>query len=1382
MRLVKLTLSGFKSFADRTELHFDEPVIGVVGPNGCGKSNIVDAIKWVLGERSSKSLRGKEMTDVIFAGSAGRKPSGMASVTLTFENPVVEKRHEDTKALSHEGAAAGGLVVDGAETEGLIASAPSESTATAELDGEVSEVEIIREGPRRRGLPIDADMVEVERRLFRDGASQYLINGRRARLKDIRDLFLDTGIGADAYSIIEQGKVDAMLLASPQERRTIFEEAAGIAKYKQRRIESQRKLERAQANLALSREQLANTERRLRMVKGQATKARKFKELDAELSAWRLALAFEQHHDALDRLNGLTSRLAELEGTRRDAGSLVADLEAAKLHAEQEKQDRHGALREAQLRLEQASERRSAAQAREHAAARAQADASQRIERETARRAALIARETEIRESQTAQGEAIGELSESLAAAEQSLQAVTAERGAIQQKLAELEQGLTSRRSSAAKLDRELTATTMTLENETRRASGLDGERQRLEARAAQIAAQREEALSRADAEKASSTLRLEGVRAIESELAGLAEQEAALGGERRAMAESLSTIEREALHVDGRLAALDELARARAGLDDVARAVLDAKAQSWGFDRVIAPLADLIDAEPAHARAIEWALEHELSSIVVAAMSDLPTEGELATLPGRATFVALDAIGSTEPLTDVSGTHSGIDLLGVPVGDRLVRLRNAVRARSGTADAATAPALERLLDRLLGDAYAVESADAAMLVSAAMDMPRRARAKFVLPSGTIVSADGRMTGGGTPEGAKPEQGVLSRRIEAEALAIRSATLHEHLDGLKVKLTSADAEVAALAAAQSAARSRLSAEQRAQIVAQSKAEQHEAEAARLERESAANREQHEAANRKLVELSAQRAALAERQAALTALARDEHEAVREAEAAHREAAQALQTRNDRLAQARVDVGRLTEQLNASRREHRRLETLVDDASREAAHLAHSLEEARASLAEHEAARESAHADAVGAERESASLQASVETLHSQAHAAAESALAAGERLLAAREQAHRFERDWHALEVAKRELEVKREHLEQRTLEDLRVDVAREASEYAAMMADTEHGLIARIEPSHAQQQIDLYRAEIARLGHVNLDAIDEEAQLEGRNEELIRQVADIDDAAAKLTSLIDQLNDASRARFAGVFAAIQEHFASDSGMFRKLFGGGKAEVRLMPLIKEIETPEGIRKVETGETDLLESGIEVIAKPPGKEPRSINQLSGGEKTLTAVALLLAIFKSKPSCFCVLDEVDAALDEGNVSRYCGVVREFTTHSHFIVITHNKKTMQAADRLYGITMQERGVSTRVTVKLDQVEKDGRIKATAAEPAPAPSLHEVRAQRASSSRAEPEPPIVETRATVPSAEPVSSSSPRRKKSMREALSQMLDEPQPADSPSAS
>jgi chromosome segregation protein len=308
-----------------------------------------------------------------------------------------------------------------------------------------------------------------------------------------------------------------------------------------------------------------------------------------------------------------------------------------------------------------------------------------------------------------------------------------------------------------------------------------------------------------------------------------------------------------------------------------------------------------------------------------------------------------------------------------------------------------------------------------------------------------------------------------------------------------------------------------------------------------------------------------------------------------------------------------------------------------------------------------------------------------------------------EQVHAARQLATTLERDFHSLEVSRRELEVKRENMEERTMQELAIDLQVEHASYRQLIASD----VSRVDHTVAQHTIDELRSLIRKLGSVNLDAMAEEQTLEGQNEALIKQVADIESARVQLVQLIDELNQVSKERFGEIFTTIQHQFASENGMFRKLFGGGKAEVRLMPLIKEVEQPDGsIAKVETDEIDMLESGVEVIAKPPGKEPRAISQLSGGEKTLTAVALLLSIFRSKPSCFCVLDEVDAALDEGNVGRFNAAIRDFTDQSNFIVITHNKRTMQNTDRLYGVTMQERGVSTRVSVRFDQVNKDGSI----------------------------------------------------------------------------
>jgi chromosome segregation protein len=291
----------------------------------------------------------------------------------------------------------------------------------------------------------------------------------------------------------------------------------------------------------------------------------------------------------------------------------------------------------------------------------------------------------------------------------------------------------------------------------------------------------------------------------------------------------------------------------------------------------------------------------------------------------------------------------------------------------------------------------------------------------------------------------------------------------------------------------------------------------------------------------------------------------------------------------------------------------------------------------------------------------------------------------------ARDRARQLERDWNAVEISRREIEVKRENLELRAMEEFDLNLAAEALDYHAMMAA---GDVATIDPDPVRADIDDLKKAIRKLGNVNLDAIEEEATLAERNDDLITQVADIDAARRRLEELIERLSEASRTRFKEAFETIAENFGKSDGMFRQLFGGGKAEIRLLP------------DEETGEIDWLESGVAIVAQPPGKKPRNIDQLSGGEKTMTAVALLMSIFQSRPSPFCVLDEVDAALDDANVERFTNVIHRFLDRSHFIVITHNKRTMQGTDRLFGVTMQERGVSTRVSVKLDQVSEDGSI----------------------------------------------------------------------------
>jgi chromosome segregation protein len=1309
MRLSKLTLAGFKSFADRTEFTFDEEVTGVVGPNGCGKSNIVDSIKWVLGERSSKSLRGKEMIDVIFAGSAGRKPSGMASVTLTFENPIIDAEGEvvdlrvgdDDDPLPPPGSRL-------EERPALAAAADREGDEVVETTGAAGETpappvaaERSLHSPaphrrrKRRGLPIEADMVEVERRLYRDGTSKYLINGKNARLKDIRDLFLDTGIGADAYSIIEQGKVDAMLLASPQERRTIFEEAAGIAKYKQRRIEAQRKLEKAQANLSLTREQLANTERRLRIVKGQAVKARRFKELDSELKATRLALAFDQYDDIRQRLEGLTSRITELEGARTAATERLAHLEGAKQEAELA---RHEVLKEHRQYEEQRTAARHAEQTasqRKSMTERVLEDAKRQSQADASRLEGLESRIAGLGRAAEEQAQIIASVSERLAEAEREVSRLTQERAGVLEKRAVKQSALAERRAAAANIDRERAGLLASIEADKRREESLREQMRKVQERAEGLATEGDRLQQASDAASAAVAARREAIALLESELGEHDRTAASLSRGRGELAQRVAGLEQHVLRIDSRRTTLQEMVESRLGLGEAVRDVLEARDSGRGFAAVIAPLADLIDTDRDHAAAVEAALGHHLQALVVPSVANMPGAADLESLTGRVTFLPLAGLSTGSAALPARPA----DVADLQAAGRATRLRDVVGLRPAEEDQGPlAEAESDLLDRLLGRTWLVQDLDGAMMLAGMLP-----GARFVTRNGHIMEADGRVQAGPLSGAGGEPAGMLQRRSELVELESELARLSVDLEVERAQLKAADAEAAALAAAQAELRSRLAAEQRQIVGDQARLEQLAGQMVRLDRDRKHLGEEIQQLTGRISKAEEDRARLKERADKLAALHAEQSQLATELEAEVQKIAQAVEAHNEQMTVLRVDSSRLSEQLGGARREHRRLESGAEAAQREQRDLQRLLEQSQARLAEHDRAIQEALLQIEQARTEVAALDEQVNEAASRMAEANALAHRMGEDVNQARQHAQHVERDWHSLEVARRELEVKRENLEERTTQEMELDLVAEYPHYREMM---EPGDVLRIDQAEAAAEIDVLRAEIRKLGSVNLEAIEEENQLEARNEELIRQVADIDQATTKLTELITTLNQASRERFGEVFTRIQEHFAGQNGMFRKLFGGGRAEVRLMSLVKEVETPDGIRKVETGEVDLLESGIEVIAKPPGKEPRSISQLSGGEKTLTAVALLLAIFQSKPSCFCVLDEVDAALDDANVGRYASVIREFTNHSHFIVITHNKKTMQATDRLYGITMQERGVSTRVSVRFEQVGRNGEI----------------------------------------------------------------------------
>jgi chromosome segregation protein len=1308
MRLAKLTLQGFKSFADKTEFTFDQAITGVVGPNGCGKSNVVDAIKWVLGERSSKALRGTEMLDVIFAGSAGRKPLGMASVTLTFENPV-----EDGVAVSAVTAAEAAeqsAEGEGAKTAADVAvEAPAEaSAAPVAVEDEDEDVGINLAVRGKRGLPIDTDVVEVERRLYRDGTSEYLINNKKARLKDIRDLFLDTGIGADAYSIIEQGKVDAMLLASPMERRVVFEEAAGVAKYRQRRLEAERKLDRTETNLALAREQLDSTERRLRIVKGQAAKAKQFKALDGELRAVKMTLACEQFDELHQRLMGLTSRLAELDTERNAAAAQLTAIETAKQEAELTRHEAADEVRRVESQLQTARHDEQAAQQRGRSAQQAAESVRRAMENDAAQLAQLTARVEQLAAAQQEAAEQIGRLSEDLQSAERNLERAGAARGGVLEELSNRRNELGTKRARVAGIDRERIGVVAAMEQDQRRTAVVTEQLTRLQGKAEGNASERTRVEQQRAGLETSVVSRRTGVEELGTRVTAAETRAGQLADDRRAQAGRIGELEQKAARLDSRRQALSEMVEQRVGLNDAVKGVLEAKAEGRGFAGVVGVLADLVESSRDHAAEAEAALGVTLQALVVESMTSLPAAEDLAALSGRVAFVTLAGLERAPE--------------GVPVGETpmmplelvsMVRpVRGLVRARAGL-DETMAAAVGGLLDRVLGRTYLVRDLDAALMVRAGGLLGSEGGpVRLVTRDGAVLEADGRVLAG--PVSTGEAGGMLQRRSELEDLGREVGTAHEELEAERGAMAALDTDAAAVTTELSAGRSSLTEQRRLLAQEESRLEQLVREGERLERERVGLDDEVSQLRERMAGLEAERVGLVSKAESLARLLEEETTGVVSLEHALADVQARADHAAEQITAAKVEVSRFTEQLSAARRERQRAEVALGDAQRSRMSLEQARTGREASLAEHQRAQEESAVTAEAARAQASELAGVVGQLATRVSEAADAAAAAGEQLVLAREQAEHLQRDLHALEMSKREAEVKRETLEERVQQEQGVDLPtlhREFEEMLVTSVDVPEGVEAvhvfRPEMSDlASQAAELNRA-IKQLGNVNLDAIDEESQLAGRNEQLAAEVADLDKASGDLRTLIEELNQASRVRFKEVFELICTHFAGDNGMFRKLFGGGKAEVRLMPLVKD--------GVQTDEVDLLESGIEIIAKPPGKEPRSISQLSGGEKSMTAVALLMSIFRSKPSCFCVLDEVDAALDDANTDRFIKVVGQFTDRSHFIVITHHKHTMHGCDHLYGVTMQERGVSKRVSVRIDQVGADGRIKEEGA-PAPA------------------------------------------------------------------
>lgn len=1180
MKLKRLDIHGFKSFYHRTTIAFDDGVTAIVGPNGCGKSNIVDSMKWVMGEQGAKALRGGAMEDVIFAGSEKRGPMGIAEVRLTFHN-------------------------DG----------------SAEVPTRFREL----------------DEIAIERRIERDRGSDYIINKQRSRLADIQDLIAGTGVGSGpggrrAYAIIEQGQIGRLVSAKADERRLLIEEAAGITRYRNRRRLAERKMDETRTNLERVDDVIGEIERQLRSLRRQANKAERYREYKAEARqiALRAAtfdyLRLDAERRYLERLEAQS--LAAEQDAERDRVTAEARRQATGLAERQADADARGAADS----LRAAEEKARSAESELDLHGRETSGLTRQLESAMSDRSLGAERLAELKAERV---EATERLSELEAAGAGDADAVT-EREAAQKAAA---RALLDARADAEGLRRRIAEEAQAIararaEHDAARRQAMD-----LRERAAMAGEER----ATAGEQRAAMELQVatderaikDAERAIE-DAQKAREDAAARRAAHRELQDAAAAEERrlgEAIVADkSRRSSLEELERRREGLGEGVRAVLDAQ-----LDGVVGPVPDALDVPAIYEQAVASVLDARIKGVLV-----------------RDTAAALDAVEFLRGRGKGRGLFAAVDAR--PLGPRPpAPALDGVRGLLADHVSGAWPAL---VARLLGDALVVDDVRAARAV-----IDGGWTGPVVTVGGVLFDGPGLVIGGA--DGADPAP--LSRRREIKALTARLEARAAEREALTARIE------AARAAAAEARVIMDDADKRAQEARVRKAEANKdlhrthaelerlaARIRRLERDADDLRGKAEAAEDRALDAAEVLAEAEEDRTDRQRLVTAAEEAVQAAEEARDEAVAELH-RVRSAAQARQ------ERIGGARAAAQRLERLVRETEARAIKaeaLRVEIETRLAELAELSAAAEQARAEALAAAEVRSTALAEARALHADAEAAVKDADAALEAARKARDAARDALNEARlALGTCVVRLESAEERLHDRygvTLGEVLVD----------FHSDTPPG------PDEKQRLAQLEEL-LEKMGDVNLGAIDEFAEVSERHDFLAGQRKDLTDALDDLTLAIDQIDETSRRLFAETFEAVNRHFTA---LFPRLFRGGTAELTL-----------------TDPDDLLGTGIEMHVRPPGKKVQNVTLLSGGEKAMCALALVFAVFRHKPSPFCLLDEVDAPLDDANIGRFNEVVREMAETSQVVLITHNKRTMEIADMLYGITMEESGVSKLVGVRM-------------------------------------------------------------------------------------
>ena len=1185
MYLKSIEVQGFKSFANRTVFQFDKGITGIVGPNGSGKSNVADAVRWVLGEQRVKQLRGGSMQDVIFAGTAARKALGYAYVALTLDNS------------DHM-------------------------------------------------LPVSYEEITIARRLYRSGESEYLINKTPCRLKDIYEMFYDTGIGREGYSIIGQGQVEKILSGKPEERRELFDEAAGIVKFKRRKLEASRKLDNEQQNLLRVNDILSELTRQIGPLKRQSEKARIYLRKKEELKAYDVNLFLSELEDIQERLTQTRENeknaKEELLGAQKEAEEIRARYEETSGEVDEIDRELNGlkeaeneqrlALTQQESRIELLEEQiRTQDQQLENGRARLeeiskeQEEKRLRINQTKEGFSALHERNEEIQTSSAQKREAQEQIEKQLSELEASLEESTA----AQMKLLSDRTQIQTQQQHCKTL----------LEQISIRRSQLSGQILELKS---------EEEAQREALEKLKLTR-----SAVEDVISHLSEQSEQAGNRLQTVQESLSShnqqieILQEEYHKEAsRLETMRNIAERYDGYGNSIRRVMEQKGKEKALLGVV---ADLISTQKHYETAIETALGGSIQNIVTG--DEETAKRMIAFLKenryGRATFLPLNAIQRSETFKQTSALNEkGV----IGLASTLVKTdgRYAV-----------------LVSHLLGRTLVVDHIDHAVQIARKYKYSLR----IVTLDGESLSPGGSMTGGAF----KNSSNLLGRRREIEELQKRVQQKDEQLQKLKETVDSERDKRNQLRDEIRELSQKLQERYLEKNTADMKVAEMEKECAQtiqisrqIQSESSLTAEQAEDIRKDQEDLER---SLDSSQAQEEDLKRTEEE-IRQQVISLRESQQTMAAQLEQILME-LAVGSQREEYLL--KEIERFKEEIADLEKERSQLLRSREESETSLGEKK--------------KEIAAIRGRI----------AEHEKAVSD----AREKAEELAKKRQELSDTQRTFFDKREEISTRT-SLLDREVYRLGAQIERMEENRENRISYMWEeyeltPGQAQdlRRDDLgsktawrramseLKKEIRELGNVNVNAIEEYKEVSERHEFLSKQQQDLIRAEEALRKIIRELDTGMRAQFKEQFARIQEAFDKS---FKQLFGGGQGSLELVE-----------------EEDILEAGIRIIAQPPGKKLQNMMQLSGGEKALTAIALLFAIQNLKPSPFCLLDEIEAALDESNVDRYAQYLRKLTKHTQFIIITHRRGTMTAADRLYGITMQEKGISALVSVDLIEGDLD-------------------------------------------------------------------------------